>query len=40
MKVNIYINNKPIAEYSPQDLEKIKKELTYKAMNAAGYKGA
>lgn len=37
MKVNIYINNKLMAEYSPQELEKIKKELTYRAMKAAGY---
>lgn len=37
MKVNIYINNKPIAAYNPQDLEKVKKELTYKAMKAARY---
>lgn len=38
MKINIYINNKPIEEYSPQELEKIKRELTYRAMKAAGYK--
>lgn len=37
MKVNIYINNKPIAEYNPQELEESKRELTYKAMKAAGY---
>lgn len=37
MKLNIYINNKPIADYNPRELEKIKKELTYKAMKAAGY---
>lgn len=37
MKVNIYINNKPIAEYNPQELKKVKEELTYKAMKAAGY---
>lgn len=37
MKIEIYINNKPIAEYTPQELEHIKKELTYRAMKAAGY---
>ena len=37
MKVNIYINNKPIAEYNPQELEESKRERTYKAMKAAGY---
>lgn len=37
MKINIYINNKPIAEYSPQELEKIGKELNRTAFIAAGY---
>lgn len=37
MKVNVYINNKPIEAYSPEELEEIKKELTYRAMKAAGY---
>lgn len=38
MKINIYINNKPLAEYEPKELERIKKELTYRAFAAAGYK--
>ena len=37
MKVNVYINNKPIAYYNAQELETIKKELTYKSMKGAGY---
>lgn len=37
MKVYIYIKNKPIAEYNPQELEQSKRERTYKAMKAAGY---
>ena len=40
MKINIYINNKPIAEYSPQELEKIGKELNRTAFEAAGYEKA
>lgn len=39
MKVNIYINNKPIEDYNPQELEEIKRKLTYKAMKGAGYTG-
>lgn len=37
LKVKIYINNKPIEEYSTEELEDIKMRLTYKAMRAAGY---
>ena len=37
MKVNIYINNKSVEDYNAQELETIKKELTYKSMKGAGY---
>ena len=37
MKIEIYINDKPMADYSPQELEKIKETLTERAFKAAGY---
>ncbi len=37
MKVTIYINNKPISDYDPEELEEIKKELNRRAFAAAGY---
>lgn len=37
MKIEIYINNKPMADYSPQELEEIREILTERAFAAAGY---
>ena len=37
MKVNIYINGKRVEEYPKKELEEIKKQLTIKAMKAAGF---
>ncbi len=37
MKIAIYINNKPLESYSAEELEEIKKELTYRAFSAAGF---
>lgn len=37
MKIEIYINNKPISDYQEEELEEIKKELTRRAFAAAGY---
>jgi len=37
MKVNIYINGKRVEEYSKEELEQLKKQLTIKAMRAAGF---
>ena len=37
MKIEIYINNKPMADYSPQELQIIKETLTARAFAAAGY---
>lgn len=38
MKIQIYINNKPMTDYTLQELEEIKTQLTDKALAAAGYK--
>ena len=40
MKINIYINDQPLENYSAADLEKIKAELTLRALAAAGYERA
>ena len=37
LKVEIYINEKPIEEYEPEELEEIKVKLTRKAMAAIGF---
>jgi len=37
MKINIYINGRPLAEYQPVELDGIKKELSAAAMKAADY---
>lgn len=37
MKIEIYINGRPVESYPENELEKIKLELTKKAMEAAGY---
>ena len=37
MKIEIYINNKPIEESDPKELEEIKVKLTERAFAAAGY---
>lgn len=37
LKVEIYINGKPIEEYEPKELEEIKVKLTRKAMAAIGF---
>lgn len=38
MKIEIYINNKPISDYSPEELAELKEKLTQNSMKAAGYK--
>lgn len=40
LKVLIYINNRPIEDYPPDELEKIKNEITDRMMAAAGYRRA
>jgi len=40
MKIEIYINNKPLESYSEPELAEIKRELTYRAFAAAGYERA
>lgn len=40
MNIKIYINEKPVEEYSQAELEEIKKKLTEKFMTAAGLKKA
>ena len=37
MKINIYINGRPLCDYSPEELEAVKTELSAAAMEAAGY---
>lgn len=37
MTIEIYINGHPADEYSQEEINEIKKELTVKAMKAAGY---
>ena len=37
MKVEIYINNRPIEEFSQEELHEIGTILTERAMKAAGY---
>ena len=37
MNIEIYINGRPVESYSESELKKIKKEITEKAMKAAGY---
>lgn len=38
LKVLIYINDRPIEDYPPDELEEIKIKLTDKMMAAAGYR--
>ena len=38
MKIQIYINERPVEEYSQAELNEIKKTLTETAMRAAGLK--
>ena len=38
MNIKIYINERPVEEYSQAELEEIKKKLTEKFMAAAGLK--
>ncbi len=38
MKIQIYINERPVEEYSQAELDEIKKTLTETAMKAAGLK--
>lgn len=40
LKVLIYINNRPIEDYPPDELEEIKNKLTDRAMAAVGYRRA
>ena len=37
MKVNIYINGRPVESYTEEELKEIRWALTVKAMKAAGY---
>lgn len=37
MKIKIFIDNKPLTEYSSKDVENIKQKLTEKAFLAVGY---
>ena len=37
MKIEIYINDRPIEEFSPEELHEIGTILTERAMKAAGY---
>ena len=37
MKIEIYINDRPIEEFSPEELKEKGKILTQRAMKAAGY---
>ena len=37
MKINIYINNRPLDEYPPEELEAVRNQLSTAAMTAAGY---
>lgn len=37
MKIEIYINDRPIEEFSPEELKETGKILTQRAMKAAGY---
>lgn len=37
MNIYIYINGRPVESYTEEELQEIKKNLTYTAMKAAGY---
>lgn len=37
MKIEIYINNRPVNEYSEDEMKELKRKLTETAMRAAGY---
>lgn len=37
LKIEIYINGKPIEDFEPKELEEVKAKLTRKAMAAAGF---
>ncbi|MDD6043835.1 MAG: hypothetical protein PUB87_08830 [Eubacteriaceae bacterium] len=37
MKIKIYINNRPVEDYSEKELKEIKRKLNEKAMNSAGF---
>lgn len=38
LKIEIYINERPVESFSQEELTEIKKTLTETAMRAAGYK--
>lgn len=38
MNIEIYINERPVSEYSQEELQEIKVKLTETAMRAAGFK--
>lgn len=37
MNIEIYINGRPAESYTEEEMQEIKKKLTYTAMKAAGY---
>lgn len=37
LNIEIYINGRPAESYTQEEMQEIKKKLTYTAMKAAGY---